>query len=178
MITSQPHGVTITLNGQEVGTTPVRVKLPTLERNEIVATMEGYQPAVRHLPGIYAPRRILFLMRPAASSAGRGEGQQVQQMQQMSGPTVIISGVGGGREGTPSVRIEESGTLSVTTTPPEAEILLDDRVIGTSPARNLKVPAGDHAVKAVKAGYEAATKEITVIANQALELTFNLTAKR
>lgn len=66
-------------------------------------------------------------------------------------------------------------TLDITTTPPEAEIAIDDIPVGRTPlAKPLMVSAGRHKITASKDGFRAVTKLIEVAGADSLKIPLEL----
>ena len=61
------------------------------------------------------------------------------------------------------------GTVSITTVPYLAEIYVDGKSIGYSPAK-LSLPVGRHTVRLEKAGYQPQSKDLTVLENSEFTL--------
>jgi hypothetical protein len=68
--------------------------------------------------------------------------------------------------------------ISVSTTPPGAEVTVDDQLIGTSPVRSVLVDTGQHRIVATKQGYESSTKTITLATGDDVSERLALTAKQ
>lgn len=64
----------------------------------------------------------------------------------------------------------DSGTLRLFTNPPEAEILVDGRVVGVGSVLDLRVPAGRRRVSARAAGYQPLDTLVTVSAGALVDL--------
>jgi len=71
---------------------------------------------------------------------------------------------------------ERLGSISITTTPPGADVFLDDVRIGKSPISKSGVPEGSHAVKVSLAGFNSQSGQIEVVANQTATLDFSLSS--
>ena len=71
--------------------------------------------------------------------------------------------------------VVETGSIAVTSVPTGAAIYLDGAVTGVVTNGNLTgVPVGKHTVKVTLSGYEDATSEVTVVANQTATVNFAL----
>lgn len=68
---------------------------------------------------------------------------------------------------------EGGGTLSVTSQPTDAKILVDGRLVGRTPAK-IKVPAGDHTVTLGRPDCDEWTKRVSVEKDQDLEISAKL----
>jgi len=64
--------------------------------------------------------------------------------------------------------------LQIYTTPPQAEIYLDDLKIGLSPILNYKVKPGEHKIKIIKDGYEEKEELFTLNSSENKTLNFSL----
>ena len=69
------------------------------------------------------------------------------------------------------------GSLAVTTTPPQAEVFLDDNRLGFSPLCQDNIAAGEHVLKISKPGYLDYTESITLKNGEAKEVNFRLVKK-
>jgi hypothetical protein len=64
----------------------------------------------------------------------------------------------------PKIAAGTIGTVSITTVPYLAEVYVDGKSVGYSPAK-LSLPAGKHTLRFEKAGYKPQSKEVTVLAD-------------
>jgi hypothetical protein len=62
-----------------------------------------------------------------------------------------------------------AGSIVVSSTPDAAEVFVDGAFVGNATA-TLKLPAGQHSIKVVLAGYKDWAKDLTVLANSELKL--------
>lgn len=69
---------------------------------------------------------------------------------------------------------EETGMLTIESTPAEAEIILDGTLIATTPALHLKLPSGHHSLRLRKTGYQDWVREVTVLGGNDLTLKATL----
>lgn len=94
-ITSEPEGANVSIDGKYIGQTPLEASRAfwTNANTPIIAEKQGCKPSVRNYDTVWfpIPDRIHFTLDCSSVSGGQGSGQQVQQMQQMQGPTVIIT---------------------------------------------------------------------------------------
>lgn len=60
---------------------------------------------------------------------------------------------------------EIQGTLSITSMPNDADVLVDDRKVGATPYKGTII-IGEHTVEVVKSGYSSVKENITIIQNQ------------
>jgi hypothetical protein len=69
--------------------------------------------------------------------------------------------------------VPQTGTLSVTSTPSEARVLVDDVMVGMTPYTG-SVSAGSHNVKVTKINYNDYSTMVAIAADQTTTLTVNL----
>ncbi len=70
----------------------------------------------------------------------------------------------------PSVR----GSISIDANVPNAEVRVDDQLIGTVPLANLPLPEGHHSIEVSKKGYGSWKKDVLIIAGAASHLVAEL----
>lgn len=88
-------------------------------------------------------------------------------------PCLVILGVFlSGCSSTPPV--QETGSLQLTSSPPGADVYLDNEYRGTTPATITAVPAGNHTVEIRGRGYERWSVPVTVIKGRALNISVTL----
>ena len=95
-ITSEPPGANISIDGKYVGKTPLKTKRDFWTRSAstpVIAEKHGCYRDIKNMDTTHLviPDRIHFTLSCPPVSEEISKGQQVQQMQQMSGPTVIIT---------------------------------------------------------------------------------------
>ncbi|HEU5181136.1 MAG TPA: PEGA domain-containing protein [Candidatus Polarisedimenticolia bacterium] len=74
----------------------------------------------------------------------------------------------------PPREMPKTGILTIESTPDDAEIYLDSRLLATTPARRLHLSAGDHSIMVKKAGYVDWVREFTVLEDTDLTLKATL----
>ena len=62
----------------------------------------------------------------------------------------------------PAAATTTSGSLSITTTPPGAEIFIDNEMKGVTPSLISGLPAGTHSLRVVKKGYQMISTTISI----------------
>ena len=83
--------------------------------------------------------------------------------------------VGAGAAETPKGSAAATGALSVTTDPDNAEVYVDGRLAGQTPANVPALAAGEHRVRIVKSGYLENARIVTVASGQPTRLNVKLT---
>jgi len=66
------------------------------------------------------------------------------------------------------------GSLAVTTTPPQAEVFLDDHRLGFSPLRQDNIAAGEHLLKIVAEGYAPVEEKVAIDVGKVVERSYPL----
>ncbi|HUH02743.1 MAG TPA: PEGA domain-containing protein [Kofleriaceae bacterium] len=69
---------------------------------------------------------------------------------------------------------QQTGTLRVDSTPPNAALRIDGAQVGTTPYTSLSMRAGTHTVDASKPGFEAQSRSVSITAGGEHELHFPL----
>ncbi len=70
--------------------------------------------------------------------------------------------------------LPKTGILTIESDPDAAEIYLDSKLLATTPAKRLRLSAGDHVLMVKKAGYADWVREFTVLEDADLTLKANL----
>ncbi len=70
--------------------------------------------------------------------------------------------------------VEEFSIFDITSTPAGAEIYLDEKLIATTPAESVRIPAGTHKIAVRKPGYREWTRELLVLDGNRLKLKAEL----
>src|SRR5262245_24007858 len=83
--------------------------------------------------------------------------------------------VGAGAAETPKGSATAGGTLSVTTDPTSADVYVDGRFAGQTPANLAALSAGEHRVRLVKNGYLENARVVTLTAGEPSHLNVKLT---
>jgi hypothetical protein len=101
---------------------------------------------------------LLFLLTPQEAKS-----QQQQQQQQQ---TVVVM---------PSAAAAKTyGTLTIISTPPQAEVLLDGTSIAMTPVANLKVETGPHKIEIQKSGFKTWVRIWQVLADSPVKIEVEL----
>jgi PEGA domain-containing protein/PKD domain-containing protein len=83
--------------------------------------------------------------------------------------------VGAGAAETPKGSAAATGALSITTEPDGADVYVDGRLTGQTPANVGALTAGEHRVRIVKSGYLENARVVTLTAGEATRLNVKLT---
>jgi hypothetical protein len=83
--------------------------------------------------------------------------------------------VGAGAAESPKGSAGEAGALSVTTEPDNADVYVDGRLAGQTPANVASLAAGEHRVRIVKSGYLENARVVTLTAGEPSHLNVKLT---
>ncbi len=76
-----------------------------------------------------------------------------------------------------AVLVSLSGGITVSTDPPSTAVLIDGREVGFSPVDIERVPAGVHAIEAVRLGFETRRKEVKVEYGEVLSIFLRMRRK-
>jgi len=104
---------------------------------------------------------FLFALEPEETKS-----RQQQQQQQT---TVVVPPTGG--------TTKTFGTVTIITTPSQAEIYIDGTFIATSPAPNLQLEVGTHKIEIEKSGYKTWTRTMQILANSPVTIDIELEKK-
>jgi hypothetical protein len=147
----QPRSFTAKKDGFEPQTKEIRFTTPYEKSlDPRYSTGAGF---FAHQPDFFVPSsyELSFLLE---SQGAKPQQQQQQQQQQV---TIVMPGAGGAAK--------PCGTLTIITTPAQAEVYIDGTVVGTTPASNLQVEAGAHKIEIQKRGYRTWSRTIQVLPN-------------
>jgi len=187
MVSSEPSGAKVYIEGELVGTTPFTTTIQYKRKGDefkpavisVTAYKDGYHPQVRRVSvGRYladSPDRsysfllILASVQKEASGTGAPPGAQ----QQMLGPTIVI---GGEPQVLPGKDSKQLGALNITSEPPGADVYVDDRPVGKTPVTVAR-EAGACRVRLVLSGYSDVSQEVTVRAGESMTLVISMARK-
>jgi len=99
------------------------------------------------------------------SSITQGILDAVPQLESRANPPVAVSSGSEGRK---------TGLLTIESAPDTAEIYLDSKLVATTPARHLRLGAGNHTIVLKKAGFKDWVREVTVLEDSDLTLKATL----
>lgn len=128
------------------------------------AVKEGYQSQTKifHFSQVnwgVTNYSMLFVLEPL-------EARPQQQQQQQQQTTIVMPGAAGAAKA--------FGTLTVITTPAQAEIYIDGTFISTAPVSNIQVEAGTHKIEIQKSGYKTWSRTMQILANSPAKIEIEL----
>jgi hypothetical protein len=103
---------------------------------------------------------LLFILEPLEAKP------QQQQQQQQQQTTVVFPTTG--------APAKAFGTLTIITTPSQAEVYVDGGFVATTPVSNLQLEAGFHKIDIQKSGYKTWTRNVQVLANSPVKIEIEL----
>jgi formylglycine-generating enzyme required for sulfatase activity len=169
-INSEPPAAEVRLNGTEVGVTPLRTE-PAAGRYHVEVRKSGWKPASRVVRiNVNETVRVLFFRLEKGEGRGAGEAPapavargasdarpvQVEPPQRQAlaeSPRASAPAEAG-----PS---KAEGTLTVTTSPPDATVTVNGETRGSSPVTLTLALGRDHKMTVHKAGFETATRTVS-----------------
>jgi len=160
-VRSTPSGARVSLDGREVGATPVTVRDLAPGLHVVRIAHQGYVTAerrvrIRTAQPAQSIEVVLAEARPARQAAPR--------------PTAPdrTSGV---PPGAPNAK---AGSLMVDSRPAGARVFVDGRMVGTTPLLLDSVPAGEHAVRLEMAGFAPWSSAATVTGGERTRVSGSL----
>jgi len=152
-VDSVPPGALVSIDGEEIGTTPLAHEV-LATRHRVDVALDGYAPAssevVLERPG--EATTISFALTAAPAS-----------------PATIRRTTGR----RPPPRPTESGTLTIATTP-WSEVYLGGRHLGTTPLANVRLPVGTHVLTLRSPGRSAQRTSVTIRADEQTRVRLSL----
>jgi hypothetical protein len=106
-----------------------------------------------------APRFVTILFTRVGLDLGEKIIALLRDSPALRGARGAAASEGSGPRETPVGR----GLLSVSATQPHAEVLLDGRLVGTTPIEDLPLPAGSHTIVVRRKGYRDWTREVLIL---------------
>jgi hypothetical protein len=153
--------------GQDTKALPYRLDGPPPPPKSFTAIKDGYRAQTKifrfSLDEIHRGETnfsILFLLEPLEAKP------QQQQQQQQQQTTAVIPGA--------SAITKTFGTLTILTTPAQAEVYIDGTFVATTPAPNLQLEAGPHKIEIQKSGYKTWARTMQVLANSPVKIEIEL----
>jgi hypothetical protein len=203
-IHTKPPRATLHVDGNAVGTAPILRKIPP-GKHRIQANLDGYQSkslSVDLQPGQslpvtleLAPIAAMLDIRTTPPGAelfldGRPVGTAPAALPKIKpGKHVVQASLNGYQSKSLSVDLQPgqslpvdlelaplAAVLDIRTTPPGAELFLDDRPVGTAPATLRTIPPGNHRLQASLAGYQSKSLSVDLQFGQSVPVTLKLAA--
>lgn len=173
VITSTPSGADVTINGEELGTTPYTWNKPVFGSINVVVSKQGYKENSKSFefaggtqkqafslekevvaPPPPPPQRVIAKSEPAPAP------EPADDFADEPGPSVSPTPVS-----TPAPAAFSSAggdaSIFIASIPPVADVYLNGKLIGKTNVSELKLPSGTHTLRFVK-GPKEITKDITV----------------
>lgn len=142
IIRSEPPTAFVTINGISRGVTPLEIKLDCGETRTftVVVSSPGYIPLTkgiecRRLWG--AQKNVFFDLKPGKAAAEN-------------------------ELPAPPTKQEDFGTIRIRSTPPAADVYLNDSFIGTTPLNDQTIKSGTYVLEVRKAGFKSWRETIKV----------------
>ena len=179
-VTTEPPGAAVTVNGQKRGSSPVESPLVAGRANTIRAELDGYLPMeVSRTPNGYERLLVSLPLKAAARLVVKSEppgarvlANRTEVLAKTPGTTsplavgevdvlVLLDGFQAQRrtltlpagETSLELTLARGVKLAVTSTPAQADILLDGAWVGTTPSDVYLPPKGRHTVEVKKDGW-------------------------
>jgi len=155
-VESDPQGAHVSLDGEYMGTTPCSFQWPGgfYDKATIEVSKRTYETETRQVKRNTS--RLFVVLHPEAAS----QGQQQSQQQQMQGPTIVFGSQSG--TGQQAVQVKQYGSVSFASDPSGAEVLVDGKLIGTTPVSKCRFEEGTYKVVMKLAGHEEWSRTIIV----------------
>jgi hypothetical protein len=151
-VTSEPAGANVFLDNTLRGITPMTIKAVPNGRHTVTLRFDGYDDAVQDVTVTADAPQVSAVL--AAKGGGVGSVYTVSSGSSVTG----TSGSSATQQAT-----TETGSLSVTTTPPGAFVYIDGQMKGISPSTIPGLSPGTHTIRLTLDGYQdfETTTEIT-----------------
>jgi serine/threonine protein kinase len=150
-IRSTPPGATVSVDDRAVGRTPTAVRDLQEGPHRIRITRDGYAVHDRRI--VITRERPVQLINAALERQSPPAGRGAPLAARSPAPPVPAAAAG-------------TGMLTVESRPAGARVLLDGKVIGTTPLTTQSVPAGVHAIRLELDGYRIWAGAVRVAANE------------
>ncbi len=160
-VTSDPAGANVYLDNAYKGIAPLTLESVPNGNHVIVLRLDRYEESSRWVlvsgnsPSVFVTLALLPTLTPTATST--------------------VTPTGSGTIEPTTAPVEESGSLSVTTSPPGARVYVDGELKGVTPATIPGLSAGKHTVLLSLAGYLDLNTTITINAGKTSEYSTALT---
>ena len=160
-VTSDPAGANVYLDNAYKGIAPLTLESVPNGNHVIVLRLDRYEESSRWVlvngnsPSVFVTLTLLPTLTPTVTST--------------------VTPTGSGTIQPTTAPVEESGSLSVTTSPPGARVYVDGELKGVTPATIPGLSAGKHTVLLSLAGYLDLNTTITINAGKTSEYSTALT---
>jgi len=160
-VTSDPAGANVYLDNAYKGITPLTLESVPNGNHAIVLRLDRYEESSRWVlvngnsPSVFVTLALLPTLTPTATST--------------------VTPTGSGTIQPTTAPVEESGSLSVTTSPTGARVYVDGELKGVTPATIPGLSAGKHTVLLSLAGYLDLNTTVTINAGKTSEYSTALT---
>jgi hypothetical protein len=142
----------VSVDGKDYGLTPATVRDLSRGAHRLTITRNGYAPEER--------RFVITSARPAPSMT-----IALAPARAAAPPRVPATGVADGRF---------AGGLAVDSRPAGAKVFMDGKLVGTTPMTLPSVPAGSHAIRLERDGYQRWSSSVRVVASEQNRVTASL----
>jgi len=152
LVRSTPAGAAVSVDGKDYGRTPATVRDLSQGAHRLTITRPGYAPEERRFvitPSRPAPSMTIALA-PARTTAPP--------------PRAAAPGAAAGF----------AGGLAVDSRPAGAKVFMDGKLVGTTPMSLPSVPAGSHAIRLERDGYQRWSSSVRVVASEQSRVTASL----
>jgi hypothetical protein len=152
LVRSTPAGAAVSVDGKDYGRTPATVRDLSQGAHRLTITRPGYAPEERRFvitPSRPAPSMTIALA-PARTTPPP--------------PRVAAPGAAAGF----------AGGLAVDSRPAGAKVFVDGKLVGTTPMSLPSVPAGSHAIRLERDGYQRWSSSVRVVASEQNRVTASL----
>lgn len=157
-VTSNPSGAVIYLDNAIKGLTPLTLDSIPNGNHVVVLRLDGYQDSLKNVVVTADTQTLNAVLIPITTTATtRTTAIATQSPEQTASP-----------------QITGSGSLSVTTTPPGAQVYVDGGMKGITPTTIPGLSPGVHAIVLKMEGYQDLTTSITITTGQTSEYSTGL----
>jgi len=151
LVRSTPAGAAVSVDGKDYGRTPATVRDLSQGAHRLTITRPGYAPEER--------RFVITPSRPAPSMT-----IALAPARTTPPPRVAAPGAAAGF----------AGGLAVDSRPAGAKVFVDGKLVGTTPMSLPSVPAGSHAIRLERDGYQRWSSSVRVVASEQNRVTASL----
>lgn len=175
-ITSNPSGATVEVDGVVVGTTPYEMKVPggyLHKPSTVFGTRLGHAMVLRVCKEGYSTKEIVMTEGPMPWLAVNGAHRGDYWLLKTNHFDVVLEPISKTLTGAAVATIEGNGTLVVSSEPDGAEVYLDGKFLGNTPA-TLKLPIGPHTIRLKAPGHADWERAVEILKDSQLNLKAQL----